>query len=169
VASRIGMDGRAFTRFFKTSPQFLNWRVFAALAALIALWPTAMAHLFFWRIENGLNLKVHQKPLFFLVPGHIHLRNSYIDWEGKFRVSSGSIEVDYPASMIVLNEFPISIKGKGLAIEFGPELRQAIGQDQVVFDRVSTRIVLRPKRKVDIDFLDAESKTIQFHLSAQPK
>ena len=165
------MDRQAFTRFFKTPHQFLNWRVFITFATLIALWPTMLAHFFFWRIEYSLHLKVQRKPFFFLVPGHLRLHNSYVDWQDRFRVSSGFITVRYPIALVFLEEFPLTIKGENLAIEFRPELRKTIGQKQIIFSKVSARIVIRPrqKEKVDIDFLDAESKTIQFHLSSQLK
>lgn len=163
------MDRKSAARLFKTSYQLVNWRGFVWFAAIAILFPTVLTHLFFWRIEHRLNLKVHRKPFFTLLPGLIILDDVSLEWAGRLYVRSGSLKVQFPVTSILLNRFSLTLNGRNLAIQAGQELNQALGKNEIIFDRVSAKILIDSKRGIDIEFLDAESKTIQFHLSGSPK
>ncbi|MBI4395236.1 MAG: hypothetical protein HY583_03455 [Candidatus Omnitrophica bacterium] len=138
------------------------------LIFLISL-PTFVNHFFFWRLERRLGLKVHRKPWVFLLPGSISLNPVLMDWQGYFSVRSGSLKINYPMLSLFTNQYPLFLEGKRLAVQFSPELRKAVGTDQVIFDHFAAKVILKSGRAMDIEFLDAESKTIQFHLSLVPQ
>ncbi|MBI4000003.1 MAG: hypothetical protein HY351_05240 [Candidatus Omnitrophica bacterium] len=127
--------------------------------------PTFLTHLLFWRIEHRLGLRVYQKPVFNLLLGSIHLHPVSLDWQNYLRVRSGTLKIEYPVASIFTNRNIFLLEGQNLAVEFAPELQKAVGSDRIVFDRVVAKVILNPARKVEIEFLDAESKTIQFHLN----
>ncbi|MBI4373127.1 MAG: hypothetical protein HY585_05320 [Candidatus Omnitrophica bacterium] len=130
---------------------------------------TFSTQLFFWRLEHRLDLKVYRKPFLVLLPGSIHLRPAQLDWHGYFSVRSGSLKVRYPVLLFFKKRYAVSLDGQNLAVEFGPELRKAVGGDQVVFDELKAKVVLGRSRDVGIEFLDAKSKTMQFSLSRLTK
>lgn len=163
------MDWKAVTRLFKDFHQPVKRRLVIGFAVGVILFPTLSTHLFFWRIEHGLNLKIHRKPLFVLLPGFIHLDPVSLEWAGRLYVRSGSLEVRFPWTGMLPSRLPISFEGRNLAIQAGPELSKALGKNEVIFDRVSAKILVNSRRAIDLEFLDAESKTIQFHLSNSPK
>ena len=147
-------------------------RVLLGLGAvlILALMPTCLAHLFFWRVEHELSLRIDHKPLFASWPGFIRLEPVILNWQDRLQVKSGRLAVRFPISAVVRREFPISLKGENLTVELGSELKKVVGQEGIIFDRISAKFRIKSDRGVDIDFLDAESKTIQFHLtSASPK
>ena len=158
------MAWTAVTQFFKTFSRLVKWQALVLLAALLLACPTLLAHLFFWRIEYSLNLKVLKKPMFIPLPGVIHLKNASLIWPDYFRLDSGSLTVRYPVTALFQIQYPISLSGENLAVTFSPQLQKTVGQEKVVFDRVDTRLVIRSKRLEDIEYLNAESKTLQFHL-----
>ena len=164
------MDWKATAQLFKTSHRLIRKRILIGAALFLVVSPTLLMHLFFWRIEKGLDLKIYRKPFFTFIPGSIHIRNVSLVWRDRLTVNSGSVAIHYPVLAILKREFPISLKGESLAIRFGPEFERVIGSKRVVFDHVDAKLIIGSKhsrRKVEIDSLDAESKTIQFHLAGK--
>ncbi|MBI4368133.1 MAG: hypothetical protein HY588_01925 [Candidatus Omnitrophica bacterium] len=160
------MDRTTVTRLFKTTDRLKKRRFLVALVVvLILLSPSVLAHLFFWRIEYRLNLHVDDKPFLTLVPGRIHLTHASLNWKEKLRVTSGDLRVRFPISAVLGGRYTIVLDGESLAVQLGPELRKSLGSDTIVFDRFQAKIRILSKRDIRIDFLNAESKTIQFHLT----
>lgn len=168
MASYFGMAWKAAARLFKASHRLNRKRflIYAALVLLIS--PTLLMHFFFWKIERGLDLKIYRKPFFALIPGFIRIQNISLAWRDHLTVDSGSVAVQYPVWMILMRELPISLKGENLVVKFGPKLKQMVASDHVVFDHVKAELIIGSTysdRRVKIESLDAESKTIKFHLT----
>lgn len=163
------MGPNAFARFTETCRWLVRRRILIGFVALLLLGPTGLTHFFFWRIEHRLHLKINGKPLFTWVPGFVRLKGNFLEWENRLWVRSGSLDIRFPISILFRKQYPISLEGKNLTVEFGPGFQEALGGHELTFERVATRLLINSKGGLEIDFLDAESKTIQFHLSGQPK
>lgn len=162
------MDRNAFARFFATTRQFLRWRtILVCGVALVVLTPTFLMHLFFWRIEHRLNIRVHRKPYISFLPGTIDLHRVSLDWQDRLHVREGSLKINFPPLEVWLGEYSVTLLGQNLAVEFGSDLQKTLGAENVVFDRVSAKFLIRGKKDFDVEYLDAESKTFQFHLKGQ--
>lgn len=139
------------------------------LGICLLLWPSFLTHLFFWRIERRLNLEINRKPVFTVIPGLIRLNGDFLEWKDRLRVRSGSLEIRFPVSALFRKQYPITLEGNNLRVEIAPGLREALGGSEFLFDRFSARLKIRSEPGVDVDFLDAESKTIRFHLNGMSK
>ena len=159
------MDGKSVTSIFKVPDQLRNQRLVLSLAIVLILLPTLLAHFIFWKVEHRLKLKIYHKPFFVLLPGSVRLTGDFLEWNNRIRVRSGVLTIRYPLTAILNAQFPLRLEGRHLVVEAGPEFYQALGSKQIMFDRVSAKLIIRSKQ-VDIDFLDAESKTVQFHLKS---
>lgn len=115
-------------------------------------------------MENRIGIKIHHKPLVSLSLGSVHLKNAAMDFKDHLQIKSGTARIRYPMSVLFRRTFPISIEAENLVVEPGAELRSVLGDQQIVFDRISAQFLIQPNRKVLIEFLDADSKTVQFHL-----
>ncbi len=162
------MDWKTVSSFFEITHQLRRRQFFLWSAAVVILLPTLLTHFFFWRIEHRLKLKIHRKPIVFLVPGVIHINGPFLEWPNRLYVRSGDLTIQYPCWAIFQNKVPLSLNGHNLEVEAGPELLHSLGQETIVFDRVTANLVIDGKR-IDIDSLDAESKTVQFHLKKLPQ
>lgn len=160
------MDGKAATSIFKITHWLNKHRIFWWFVAVVVVLPTLWMHLFFWRVEHRLKLTIYRKPLIALFPGTIKLSGSFLEWQGRLRVRSGFLTIHYPPVAMLQNKFPLFLEGRDLAIEAGPEIQRTLGRRQVTFDRVAAKLIIRSKH-VDVEFLDAESKTVQFHLKSE--
>ena len=114
-----------------------------------------------------MGVKIRHKPLFNFNLGSVSLKNAAMDFEDHFQIKSGTAKVSYPLSVIFRKTFPLSIHAENLVVEPSTELKSVLGDQQIVFETVSAKFIIQPKRQVVIEFLDAESKTVQFHLGAK--
>jgi len=162
------MDRGIVARFPKNSRGFVRGRIWIGAAALFLILPSLSTHLFLWRLERRLQLKIGSKPFFTLWPGSVSVKhNLRLEWSDQLKVTSGSLAVRFPLSALVQDRFSISLEGKNLMVEPGLGFREVIGQSQVVFDRFATKFVIDSRRISDIEYLDAESKTMEFHLNSK--
>lgn len=83
------------------------------------------------------------------------------------KVKSGTAKIQYPFTILFRRTFPITIEAWDLVVEPGVEIKKMMGDREVVFDKISARLLIRPNQKLAIEFLDADSKTVQFHLGAK--
>ncbi len=157
------MDRKVTASLFEIAHQLRKRRVFLWFAAIFVLLPTFLTHFFFWRIEHRLKLKIHCKPFVTLLPGTIHLSGPFLEWKNRLYIRSGYLTVHYPLAAIFQNKVSLTLNGHDLAVEAGPEFLHSLGAERVMFDHVAAKLAIGSKH-IDIDFLDAESKTIQFHL-----
>ncbi|OGX03021.1 MAG: hypothetical protein A3G87_05165 [Omnitrophica bacterium RIFCSPLOWO2_12_FULL_50_11] len=139
-------------------------RVVIGLVLPLLFLPSFFTHVVLWRIEDYLGIKVSRKPILTFHPGKIDLSGTAIEWNDGLRTQSGILEVRYPLHRALLGDIPISVDAKELAVTFGPRWSQVIGQEHVVFDHVSARVLATSTGQIQVDYLNAESKTIQFHL-----
>ncbi len=165
LALGFGMDGKSATSIFKVADWLKKKRVFWWFATVLVLLPTFLTHLFFWQIEHRLKLKIHGKPLGALFPGTINLSGSFLEWQGRFRVRSGFLTIHYPPVAMFQSKFPLVLEGRDLVVEAGSDMQRTLGRGEITFDRVAAKLIIGSKH-ADIEFLDAESKTIQFHLKS---
>lgn len=112
-------------------------------------------------------MKIHHKPLFNFNLGSVNLSNAAMDFEDHFQIKSGTAKVSYPLSIIFRKTFPLSIHARNLVVEPSAELKSVLGDQRIMFKTVSAKFIIQPRQKVVIEFLDAESETIQFHLGAK--
>ena len=160
------MDRNAVACRSASSRWFVKRWAWVGLAVLILILPSLSTHLFLWRLERRLKLKIGSKPFFTLWPGFISVKDHlHLEWSDQLKVTSGSLSVQFPLSALVLNRFPISMKGSNLKVEPGLGLRGVIGQNQVSFDHFRAKLVIDSRRISDIEYLDAQSKTMEFHLN----
>lgn len=151
---------------FETS-RFLTRKQVLVVLLILLLTPTALMHLFLWRIEHRLDFKIHRRPLVSFVPGFISLEDLSATWRGRLKIDSGVLLVRYPLSALLSSRIPVAFKGEEVSVQFDVEFEKLAGIREVVFDRIEARVIIGSKhsrRSVEIDYLDAESKTIQFHL-----
>ncbi len=87
-----------------------------------------------------------------------------MDFKNYLSVTSGTATIRYPLSILFSGSIPLTIEAVHLAVEPEAELIHALGQQSVLFDRIRGKLIIGPNREISIDYLDAESKTIQFHL-----
>lgn len=80
------------------------------------------------------------------------------------RVKSGTLEVKYPWSIIFGSSFALLLEGEDIVAAPGKELEKVLGTHEVLFDRISAKMHIKPDKSIFFEYLDAESKTIQFHL-----
>ncbi|MBI4358692.1 MAG: hypothetical protein HY584_05265 [Candidatus Omnitrophica bacterium] len=164
MVARFRMDGTAIARFFKVpNRRIKQWLLFSVLI-LVVVTPTFLAHIFLWKIERRLNLKVYHKPFFILLPGRILLRPAALEWQDHLRVRSGTLLIHYPWWVIGGGKFSVFLQGENLEVEFGPEFQNVLGQEDAIIDRARVKFWIQSKRVVDVEFLKIESKTIQFQL-----
>ena len=141
-------------------------QVWIGLAVLILVLPSLSTHLFLWRLERRLDFKIRSKPFWTPWPGLVSVRDHLnLEWSDQLKVTSGSLTVRFPLTALISDRFSISADGQNLMVEPGVELRKVIGQNQVFFDRFSTKLRFDARRISEIEYLDAESKTMQFHLN----
>ena len=159
----FGIERRDIAPFFEISSD-VNWRKIAVVIGILAITPTALTHLFLWEVEQRLNLKIRRKPVFVALPGVFTLKQASLEWKQKLRVEAGTLSVRFPVTAIVRAHFPLALSGKNLSVKFDSELASAVGQQNVLFDSVRAELLVGGKSGFDINSLDAESKTIQFHL-----
>lgn len=145
----------------------MNWRKTALAVGALAALPTVLTHLFLWQVERRLDLKIHRKPVFVLVPGAFDLKQTSLEWKDRLHVKAGTLSVEFPPTAFVRSRFPVSLRGKNLSVAFGSEWAASVGQEDVLFDIVDAELVVGGKTGFDIRSLDAESKTIQFHLKGE--
>ena len=126
--------------------------------------PTVLTHIFLWEVEHRLGLSIHKKPVFVMVPGSFDLRQTSLEWKNKLRAKAGTLSVEFPPTAILRFHFPMVLRGKNILVEFGSELAQSVGQKNVFFDLVHAELIVGGRSGFDINSLDAESKTVQFHL-----
>ncbi|GEM_PF-4452606 len=115
-------------------------------------------------MEHRIGLRVRNKPLLTFFPGTIRLNPAVMDFKDYLNIKSGIVTVHYPLSALFQNHFPLSIHAENLLVEPGPDLKKTLGQNTVLFDRISAKLSIQRNQTVSFEFLDAESKTIQFHL-----
>ena len=144
----------------------LNRRFLFGLLLLLVCLPSFVSNFLFWRLEHRMEIKIHHKPYFTPFLGVIHLRNASLDFKDVLKIKSGSVVIHYPLTAVFKNDFPMSLRAKNIVLEAGPELRKTLGNEQVIFDQVSADLILQPKRKVSVQYIDATSKTIQFHFGS---
>lgn len=159
------MDSNTIASLLQTRRRLLNRKLAVGLVVAFLFWPTAMTHLFFWRIEHLLSLKVRGKPLITMIPGSARLSGNFVEWKDHLRVKSGTLSIRFPISTFFRAEYPIVLDGQNLTVEFGPDLAKTLGRSEMFFDQIRARVIIQSKKGVDIDYLDAQSKTIQFHLA----
>ena len=157
------MDGKSATSIFKVADWLKKHRVFWWFAAALILLPTLLTHLFLWQVEHRLKLKIYGKPLVTLFPGTINLNGSFLEWQGRFRVRSSFLTVRYSPLAMFQSKFQLFLEGHDLTVVAGSEMERTLGRREIIFDHVAAKLFIRSKH-VEIEFLDAESKTIQFHL-----
>jgi len=143
----------------------LNWRVVAGVAVTLFVVPSILTHLFLWRVESALDLEIDGKPFFAFYPGTVDLSRSSIVWKDRFAARPSSLVVRYPILQLLSGRIPVSLEGTNVAVSFGPKFSALIGHEEVLFDVVSARVISSRAVGLEIDFLDAQSKTIQFQLS----
>ena len=129
--------------------------------------PSLLTHLFFWRIERRLTLKINKKPLLVFSLGSIRLNEADIEFNRFLKVKAGSIQIDYPFFVFLQSTFELKIKGQNLLVIPDEELRKVLGQNDVLFEQVSAKLLILPDRKISFEYLDAQSKTLQFHLGVK--
>ena len=117
-------------------------------------------------MESRIGLKVHHKPLFTPFLGSVRLEDAAMDVKDYLTIKSGTARIRYSLNMFQ-RSYPVSIQAENLAVEPGIELKKTLGNQLVVFDTISIRLIFLPHKKMLIEYLDAESKTIQFHLGAK--
>ena len=167
MASRFGMDRKSITRLLASSHRRLIWRGIILTIAAWVIVSTLGTRVVLWQLEHRLNVKIHRKPFVVLVPGTVRLRNTLVDWNKRLQVRSGFLELRYPIYAFFWPWFSFSLRGENLAVNFTGNLRKTVGRDQVVFRRVSTTISVAAGRSMDVLYLDAESKEVEFHLKQQ--
>ena len=145
----------------------MNWRRAALVLGVLAVFPTLLTHVFLWAIEIRLGLNIHRKPLFVLIPGTFEIKGASLEWKDQLQVRAGTVSVEFPPTAVVRPYFPMVIQGKNLSVVFEAGLADSIGQKEVLFDFVDAELVVGGKTGFDIRSLDAESKTIQFHLKGE--
>lgn len=145
----------------------MSWRKTAVVVGVLAVWPTVWTHLFLWQVEHRLDLKIHRKPVFVLVPGAFDLKQTSLEWKDRLHVKAGTLSVEFPPTALLRSYFPVVIHGKNLSVAFGSEWAASVGQEDVLFDFVNMELVVGGKRGFDIRSLDAESKTIRFSLKGE--
>ena len=122
------------------------WRKLAIVLLIVLFLPTALTHLVIRQVENRLHFKFHKRPLFYLVPGVIHLPDVSFDWEGQLAIHAGSATIKYPINAPFLRSYIVEIEAKALDVEFGPRLKKAFGEEKVHFDTVNAVLELQPDR-----------------------
>lgn len=90
-----------------------------------------------------------------------------MDFKDVFQITSGSAVIHYPLTAVFTNDFPMSLRAKNITLHAGHDLKNTLGGGQIVFDQISAQLVLEPKRKVSVQYLDAASKTVQFHFGSK--
>jgi len=131
----------------------------------LILLPSILAHVVLWRIEQLLDLKIEQKPYLTFRIGALELGDASLHWKDYLQVRSGSLHVRYGVSGILTGKFPISLEGDELVVTFGPKLRDLVGQNEAVFDHLSAKVMTTASGEIEIEFLKAQSKTLQFNLT----
>lgn len=161
------MVRNSITLLSQASDSRLIWRRILPAIIIVLLLPTLLTHFVLWRLEWRLNVKIHRKPLFILIPGTVYFKNASIDWKDKIYVRSGSLALRYPLYAFLWPWFSFSLDGRALQVEFGPDLRSVVGRKEVLFDQVSAKLLVKAGQGLDVSYLDAESSTIQFHLKSR--
>lgn len=160
------MAGNAASRCFASACWFVRRQIWFGLAVIVLILPSLATHLFLWRLERRLDLKIKSKPFFTFWPGSVSVRdNLHLEWSDQLKATSGSLRVRFSLPALMGSRFSISMEGRNLMVEPGPGLRGTIGQSQIFFDRFSTKLTIDSRRISEIEYLDAESKTMEFHLN----
>lgn len=159
------MDRAAASNLFKNRFRKLNWQTVVVLAAIFALLPTLLTHLTLWRLERKLQIQIKRKPVFFLVPGRVVLKNASLEWKDQIRVDSGFLSLKFPITASLFREYSFSIDGNQLVVHLESALQSIINKDNILFRRVNGEFAVRKNGKLDVLSLDADSDVIQFHMN----
>ena len=162
------MDRESAARLFKTARRLISWPLVCGWIAWLIVLPTLVTHFVLWKIERGLDLRIRRKPMFVLFPGRVQLDGASIDWQGRMRARPRSLKLEYSIPALIQSRFLFSLEGKDVMVEFAPLLRQSIGMNEVMFQRISGKFDLPPYQPLEVIFLDAESEKIEFHLKGKP-
>lgn len=158
------MDGRAGTSSVESLDPCVKSRIVIGFILPVLFLPSLLTHLVLWRMEEFVDLKVVRKPWFFFHPGKIDLKGTQIEWNDRLQAEAGRLEVRYPVHRALFGNIPLSVEAEKLAVSFGPRWSRVIGHEHVVFDHVSAKVVALSSGEIQLDYVNAESKMIQFHL-----
>lgn len=94
------------------------------------------------------------------------LRDARVDWQRRFRVVSGTLQVRYdPFSLIIPGrKFQVSIEATNLPVQFAGDLAASQGFSRVTVDRVAVDLAFFEKGNPEIYLLDVRSKEMTFRL-----
>lgn len=104
---------------------------------------------------------------YFLVPV-FRLENASFDWQGRFRVHSGTIEVRYdPFSLFPGRKFRARIEAKDLPVSFSGELAASQGLRRLNVEQVTADLAFFDKGPPEIFLFDVRSKEMTFRLARE--
>jgi len=94
------------------------------------------------------------------------LKNASFNWQGRFQVRSGTVEVRYdPFSLLPAQKFRARIEARDLPVSFSGELAASQGFSQLNVDRVTADLAFFEKGSPEIFLFDVRSREMTFRLA----
>ena len=96
------------------------------------------------------------------------LKNASFDWQGRFQVRSGTVEVRYdPFSLLPGRKFRALIKARDLPVNLSGELAASQGLSRLKVDQVTADLAFFEKGSPEIFLFDIRSKEMTFRLAKE--
>lgn len=93
------------------------------------------------------------------------LKNSSLNWQGRFQVLSGTVHVRYDPSFLLPGwKFRTRISGRDLGVRFSGDLAVSQGISEVKVDRAEADFAFFEKGEPEIFLFDVQSPQLRFHL-----
>jgi hypothetical protein len=94
------------------------------------------------------------------------VKNSKLDWQGRFQILKGTFYVQYdPLFLLPGRKFRTQIQGENLEVRLLGELAKSQGLQEVQIDRVEADLAFVRKGAPEILYFDIDSPQLQIHLS----
>lgn len=159
------MDRKSAASIFAPAQRRVDWLAVSVIALLIVMvLPVFANQIFLLRLEKQLGVELKKRPLFLFEPGRIVLPEASFEYQGRFEVRSGWVEIRYAAGWVIGFQGTVEINGKNLQVVMGRDFARLVGRDRVFIDHVSVEFAVTKEQGMEINSFEVQSKEIQFQI-----
>ena len=142
---------------------------FAAAFLLVSLLNPLAGHVALKRLEKKAGAPIRGTFIPHVLFPAFTLKNASFDWQGRFQVVSGTVEVRYnPLFLIPGQKFRVWIEARKLPVRFSGGLAESQGFSRATLEHVVADMAFPHKGSPEIFLLDIHSPEMTFRLVKEP-
>jgi hypothetical protein len=147
--------------------QGLRFLLIGSFVLVLGLNPLA-GYLVLKRLEKKAGAPIQGKFVPSFVLPAFTLKNSSFDWQGRFRVVSGTVRVRYnPFFLIPGQKLRVQLVGEKLPVRFSGELAASEGFSEMTVEHAVADFAIADKGPPEIYLLDIRSPEMTFRLAKE--